>query len=189
MDYAEFIATWGYPAILLGAMAEGETVLLLGGIAAGAGILSWPGVVLSGWVGAFSVVQTWFFIGHFGGERMLASRPQLEPGVRRVREVLAERGWLLYVGYRLLFGLRSFTPFTLGASGVRPSVFVTVDAISWLAWYTLISGVGYAFGDAALPWLETLFASQQYLVVAVLLGLTAWGVRYALRTRTATPET
>ena len=77
MDYAEFIATWGYPAILLGAMAEGETVLLLGGIAAGAGILSWPGVVLSGWVGAFSVVQTCFFIGHFGGDRLLASRPQL----------------------------------------------------------------------------------------------------------------
>ena len=47
MDLNTLISQYGYAALVLGSLAEGETVTLLGGVAAHQGLLKFPLVVLS----------------------------------------------------------------------------------------------------------------------------------------------
>ncbi len=46
MDINNLIEQYGYVTLLLGSLAEGETVTLLGGVAAHEGLLRFPLVVL-----------------------------------------------------------------------------------------------------------------------------------------------
>lgn len=47
MDLNTLISQYGYAALVIGSLAEGETVTLLGGLAAHQGLLKFPLVVLS----------------------------------------------------------------------------------------------------------------------------------------------
>ena len=47
MDINSLITHYGYAALIIGSMAEGETITLLGGVAAHQGLLKFPLVVLS----------------------------------------------------------------------------------------------------------------------------------------------
>ncbi|EBL6016179.1 DedA family protein, partial [Salmonella enterica subsp. enterica serovar Enteritidis] len=47
MDLNTLISQYGYAALVIGSLAEGETVTLLGGVAAHQGLLKFPLVVLS----------------------------------------------------------------------------------------------------------------------------------------------
>ncbi len=47
MDLNTLISQYGYAALVMGSLAEGETVTLLGGVAAHQGLLKFPLVVLS----------------------------------------------------------------------------------------------------------------------------------------------
>ncbi len=47
MDLNTLISQYGYAALVMGGLAEGETVTLLGGVAAHQGLLKFPLVVLS----------------------------------------------------------------------------------------------------------------------------------------------
>lgn len=173
MEFAEFIETWGYLAVFVGACLEGETVLLLAGIASGAGLLYWPVATLTGWLGTFSASQAWYLAGRFSGPRFLATRPRLAAGVATAQHQLELRGRGLFVAYRFLYGLRTVTPFAIGAAGVPPAQFMVVDAVSWLLWLGAISGLGWAVGEAAIPWLETVFASQKWLLAAIVVVVVA----------------
>ncbi|MDU7471511.1 MAG: DedA family protein, partial [Serratia marcescens] len=44
-DLALYITDYGYWALFIGCLAEGETITLLGGIAAHEGLLHWPWVI------------------------------------------------------------------------------------------------------------------------------------------------
>lgn len=43
MDINHLISQYGYAALIVGSMAEGETITLLGGVAAHQGLLKFPG--------------------------------------------------------------------------------------------------------------------------------------------------
>ena len=47
MDINSLIAHYGYAALVIGSLAEGETITLLGGVAAHQGLLKFPLVVIS----------------------------------------------------------------------------------------------------------------------------------------------
>lgn len=47
MDINHLISQYGYAALIVGSMAEGETITLLGGVAAHQGLLKFPSVVIA----------------------------------------------------------------------------------------------------------------------------------------------
>lgn len=47
MDINHLISQYGYAALIVGSMAEGETITLLGGVAAHQGLLKFPLVVIA----------------------------------------------------------------------------------------------------------------------------------------------
>lgn len=63
MTLDQLIDTYGYWAILVGTLLEGETILLLGGFAAYQGYLALPWVILAAFIGAFCGDQLFFFLG------------------------------------------------------------------------------------------------------------------------------
>ena len=57
------IDTYGYIAIFIGTLLEGETVLVLGGFAAFRGYLSLPYVILTAFIGSMLGDQFFFYLG------------------------------------------------------------------------------------------------------------------------------
>ena len=182
MDITGLVRDYGYGAVLLASMLEGEMVQVSAGVAARAGLLQWHLALLAGTVGVFLATQAWFVGGRLAGSRILQRRPELEPKVERARELLDRYGAWLFVGYRFLYGLRTVVPMAIGMSGVSPARFVVIDAVCWLLWFTVLSSAGFYFGEEALAGLDLLVQRSAWLplvIVAALAGGLAW--RWARR--------
>ena len=65
MDLNTLISQYGYAALVIGSLAEGETVTLLGGVAAHQGLLKFPLVVLSVALGGMIGDQVLYLCGPF----------------------------------------------------------------------------------------------------------------------------
>lgn len=69
MDINHYVAQYGYAALIIGSLAEGETITLLGGVAAHQGVLKFPTVVLSVALGGMIGDQLLYLLGRrFGGK-------------------------------------------------------------------------------------------------------------------------
>ena len=68
MDINHLISQYGYAALIVGSMAEGETITLLGGVAAHQGLLKFPLVVIAVALGGMIGDQLLYLLGRrFGG--------------------------------------------------------------------------------------------------------------------------
>ena len=72
IDINSLIHHYGYFALLLGCMAEGETFVLLGGIAAHKGLLHFAGVVIAAMAGGLIGDQLLYWLGRRYGTRLLS---------------------------------------------------------------------------------------------------------------------
>ena len=52
----------------------------------------------------------------------------------------------LILGFRFVYGIRTVTPFVLGASGVAPTRFLILNMIGALTWALAIGVAGFYFG-------------------------------------------
>ena len=59
MDINHLISQYGYAALIVGSMAEGETITLLGGVAAHQGLLKFPLVVIAVALHALTAALVW----------------------------------------------------------------------------------------------------------------------------------
>src|SRR6185369_15969320 len=94
MTLETFVVNYGYPALLVGALMEGETVVIIAGFLAHSGHLYLPWVMLAAFVGAFTADQFFFQVGKRKGKAYLEKKPQWEPRVDRIRRFL--------VGYQVI---------------------------------------------------------------------------------------
>jgi len=178
------VATYGYPVIAAGALAEGETVLVIGGFLAHRGYLSLPLVLLVGFTSTYGLDQLFFHVGRGRGRALLARHPRWSARAERVGELLRRRGTAFLVGFRYLYGLRTVSPLVIGASSVGPLRFALLNFVGAAAW-TITFGVGgYLFGAA----LERLLGDiRRYEIEAAaalaLAGLAVWVVRLVRRRR------
>lgn len=75
MDINHLISQYGYAALVIGSIAEGETITILGGVAAHQGLLKFPLVVIAVALGGMIGDQLLYFLGRqFGGSYCAASR-------------------------------------------------------------------------------------------------------------------
>nr|VUD32781.1 DedA family inner membrane protein YohD [Raoultella sp. NCTC 9187] len=63
MDINNLISHYGYAALVIGSIAEGETITLLGGVAAHQGLLKFPLVVISVALGGMIGDQLLYLLG------------------------------------------------------------------------------------------------------------------------------
>lgn len=150
MTVEQLIATYGYLAVVVGTILEGETVLVLAGFAAHRGYMHFRYVLLAAFLGSLTGDQLYFFLGRKHGAALLARRPRWQANAARVHRILERRQALFIIAFRfgLLYGFRAVAPFVIGMSRVPTSRFVLFNAIGAAAWALSIGALGYFFGHA-----------------------------------------
>lgn len=83
MDINNLISQYGYAALVIGSMAEGETITLLGGVAAHQGLLKFWLVVISVALGGMIGDQLLYLLGRRFGGRILRRFARQKNGSRR----------------------------------------------------------------------------------------------------------
>lgn len=184
---SSFVASYGYFAVFVGTLLEGETILAAGGFAAHGGLLDWRLVLLVASIGATLGDQVTFLLGRWKGAALIGRFPFLAARKQRVHDLLERYDILFILSVRFLYGLRIAGPFILGSSRIPLLRFAGLNVAGAALWAALITGIGYAFGAAVTSLLGDL-QRVEGLVMAVILALGAgfWFWRkYLGRTRNA----
>jgi membrane protein DedA with SNARE-associated domain len=148
MRLMDLLATYGYLAVLVGSLLEGESMLVLAGFAAQQGHLSFPAVVLIAFVAGTTGDQIFFWVGRAWGAALLRRFPAIECRARRVWQLLQRYDALLIVGIRFMYGLRIAGPIAMGACGVARGRFAAYNLLGAAIWASAVAGFGYLVAGA-----------------------------------------
>ena len=178
ISLTEFLEKWGYLAVFLGSLVEGEAVILTASALAAAGYLSLPRIMLTAFTGTLLADQGLFFVGYYFGSQILEwirkRFPKMVPFIAK-GEVLFKKYETPYILlFRFIYSIRIISPVIIGSQRVSIMKFCILNIVAAVLW-TLVSCLGgYFIGDMVLKRMG-LF-QQILLVVLVLLigGLLVW---------------
>ena len=174
----ELIQHYGYLAVFVGALLEGETILVMAGFAAHAGYLHLGLVIAVAALGGFVGDQFFFMLGRLRGRQVLARFPSIEAHSARVEALVRRHQTWLIIGVRFMYGMRVAGPLLLGMSHVSRVRFAALNFAGALIWATLISGAGYLFGHAVEMFLHDAKRYEVLVLGGLLLaGIGVWTVR------------
>lgn len=183
MDINNLISHYGYIALVLGALAEGETVTLLGGIAAHQGLLRFWLVVIAVASGGMIGDQALFLLGrHFGG-RLLKRVPRYQKKIQNAQRMIQRHPWLFVIGTRFMYGFRVVGPVLIGASRLSPKVFFPLNILGAIVWATLFTSLGYLGGEVIAPWLHDIDQHLKHWIWLIIVILLVVAVRWWLKRR------
>ncbi|EAB2199706.1 DedA family protein [Salmonella enterica] len=183
MDINTLITHYGYAALVIGSMAEGETVTLLGGVAAHQGLLKFPLVAAAVALGGMMGDQLLYLLGRCYGGKILRRFPRYHTKIRRAQKMIQRHPYLFVIGTRFMYGFRVVGPLLIGASRLPPKIFMPLNILGALVWALLFTTLGYLGGEVIAPWLHDLdqhFKHGVWLILAVVLVV---GVRWWLKRR------
>ena len=163
MDINGLIEQYGYAALVIGSVAEGETITLLGGVAAHQGLLK------------FSLVVAAVAL----GQTLLQRFAKHQKKIRRAQRLIQRRPWLFVIGTRFMYGFRIIGPILIGASRLPPKIFLPLNILGAIAWALIFTTLGYVGGEVIGPWLHNLDQHLKHwawliLVVAVVIVVRLW---------------
>lgn len=176
MDINNLISHYGYAALVIGSIAEGETITLLGGVAAHQGLLKFPLVVISVALGGMIGDQLLYLLGRRFGGRLLRRFSRQQARIRKAQRMIQRRPYLFVIGTRFMYGFRIIGPLLIGASRVPPKVFLPLNILGAIVWALLFTTLGYLGGEAIGPWLHHLDGHLKHavwLILAVVLVIAA----------------
>jgi membrane protein DedA with SNARE-associated domain len=168
-----FLAHWGYLAVGIGTLLEGETVLLAAGALAHRGLLDLPVVMAAAFVGSVIGDQIWFHVGARFGRPYLDRRPALSKRAVALEPWIHRYGDGFVFGFRFLYGLRTIAPLLLGTGGYPAGRFTVINLLGAAVWAVTFGAFGWGLGAG----LEQALARRAHVVeiaaaaVAVALGL------------------
>jgi membrane protein DedA with SNARE-associated domain len=176
------IAQYGYLAILIGALLEGETVVLLGGFAAHQGYLNVTGVMVVAFVGTLTGDQFFFYLGRLRGKSYLSRRPAWQAKIDRVARFIDTHENLLMLAYRFMYGIRTLTPFALGLANVSRLKYFCFSLFGALVWSATFVAAGYLSGHILTRWLGALKQHEPVIALTILgVPFVIWLVRLSAR--------
>lgn len=147
IDFNYLLATYGYLAIFIGCLLEGETILILGGMAAHQHVLKLLPVIgyasLAGMLGD----QLLFWLGRYFGARLLPRLHKQQAAIDRVTQLIGQYPTVSIFSVRFLYGMRLIGPMVIGASKVSPLKFLCINAVGAAVWATLFASGGYWAGE------------------------------------------
>jgi membrane protein DedA with SNARE-associated domain len=169
MTLQQLLSEYGYLAVFIGCLLEGETILVLAGFAAHQGYLSLPVVMLVALCGGTLGDQMFFFIGRYWGAALLGRVRCLARRAPAVNRLMLKYDAALIVGVRFMYGLRIAGPIVIGMSDVRKRRFLLFNVIGAAIWCVLIPGAGYLFGQSLQLMLVDVEKYEGAAAVALLL--------------------
>jgi membrane protein DedA with SNARE-associated domain len=187
--WANWIASYGYLALFLGTMLEGEAVLIIAGYSLARGYLDPVPTYLVAVCGAATADATYFWLGRSFGARMVRAFPRLRPLRARATLFVRRNGHTAAFLSRFAYGLRLVLPMMIGALRMRPAIFHIFAALGAICFAAVYLCVGYLFGQAIATLIGRVSAWETAIVVGVLLlGVLAvayrdWRIYHSDRSR------
>jgi len=136
-----------YLGILAGVCLEGEIVIIGSAFAAHEGYLNIFLVVMLGIIATITTDWFYFFLGRLKGRKVLEKRPKLRKHSNKINYYVEKYPTLILLSYRFLYGFRIITPLLIGMSRIRFAKFAVFSIFMTTVWVTLMSFVGYFFGN------------------------------------------
>jgi membrane protein DedA with SNARE-associated domain len=163
----EWIEAWGLPAILVGALLEGDATAVLGGAFAHLGLLAAGGVLATVFAGALASDCLWFAAGRLRSERVRATRlwRRLGPRVSRVADRIGP--WQL-LACRFVWGTRVASILYWSVRGLSPPRFAAFMAAGTALWTAALVGVGYFASNAAEAALGKVARGERRIALVIL---------------------
>ncbi|ECY6574643.1 DedA family protein [Salmonella enterica] len=183
MDINTLITHYGYAALVIGSIAEGETVTLLGGVAAHQGLLKFPLVAAAVALGGMMGDQLLYLLGRCYGGKILRRFPRYHTKIRRAQKMIQRHPYLFVIGTRFMYGFRVVGPLLIGASRLPPKIFLPLNIVGALIWALLFTTLGYLGGEVIAPWLHDLDQHLRHGVWLILAIVLVVGVRWWLKRR------
>jgi membrane protein DedA with SNARE-associated domain len=176
MTLEQYISTYGYFALFIGAVMEGESFVLVAGFLAHQGYLQLPWVMVVAGTGAFTGDQIFFHLGRRGGLAFVR-KPHWVRRAAKVRQLLERyQNWIV-IGFRFLIGLRIATPIIIGMAGYSALRFLILNAIGATIWAVVIGFVGYLFGNLVTPYIAQAREYQWWIILGI---LSFWSLMWLL---------
>lgn len=149
MDIAETIreyGDWFYVVTFVWTFLEGETFVLFAGLAARQDILRLDLLIAVAWLGSFAGDQVYFWIGRRWGHALLRRFPRWSPGVHAALDLLRRYNTWFILSFRFIYGVRNFSSFAMGTSGLSWPRFLILNFIAAGVWAVTFAGAGYIVG-------------------------------------------
>ncbi|MGI9181485.1 MAG: DedA family protein [Longimicrobiaceae bacterium] len=176
--WAPYIQSYGYWAVLLGTILEGETVLILAGYSIHRGYLAFLPTLLLAAAGGALGDFFYFSLGRRYGPAATRKFRFLRP--LRARATLLLRRWGRPTAFltRFAYGLRIALPVTMGAARMRPAVFLPFNLLGALTFALVYLTLGYLFGEAMEELLGRVRPYERWIFLGLITtGVLIWAVR------------
>ncbi|SFL96267.1 DedA family protein [Variovorax sp. OV329] len=178
----QLIVDYGYLAVFIGCLLEGETLLVMAGFAAQQGHLSLAAIIAIAFAAGALGDQLFYWIGRAWGPLLIARHPRLHKRAGKVAGLLQRHDAKLIVGVRFMYGVRILGPIIIGASRVAPARFIAFNLLGAAIWAPLVAGAGYFFGHALERMLGDL---EHFEALAFALIAASFGVYSLIKSRRA----
>ncbi|WP_051908834.1 DedA family protein [Candidatus Odyssella acanthamoebae] len=169
--FIEIVKEWGYLAVLLGSMIEGESVILTACVMAYMGYLSIAKIVAIAFLGTLVADQGLYYVGRLYGHRILERFPKLKAPSEKAFRLLKRWDIWYILSFRFIYGIRIISPVVIGAGGISPQRFIPLNFISALVWTSVSCTGGYLLGKVIDAIDFSLVEHYIFLVSAGLLAL------------------
>lgn len=163
----EFVENWGYIAVFLGSLVEGESIIFIAGFFAHEGYLSLPKIIVVSFLGTLFADQSLYFVGHFYGNTVLDKVPTLKPRAERAFLLLKRYNILFILSFRFIYGIRIISPVVIGTSGIGIKQFMILNFIAAIIWSVLSCVIAYYFAH--------LIIDKLHMIPKIILGLSVIG--------------
>ncbi|PPI88740.1 hypothetical protein CRV09_00265 [Candidatus Pantoea edessiphila] len=164
LNTSELIAQYGYLALFIGCLAEGETFTLIGGITVHEGLLNPTGVFLTAMAGGILGDQILYWIGRKYGTRILQKAKKYKNKIIKAKISIKRQPSFFVIGVRFMYGFRIIGPIIIGASRLNSMKFFILNIIGAFIWSFTFITLGYYAGSAIIHWLYKINKHLKYVL-------------------------
>jgi membrane protein DedA with SNARE-associated domain len=155
----ELVSTYGYLAVFVGCLIEGDALVLVASFLAYLGKLELPVVMLAAFFGTWLSDIIWFMLGRYSNHKILERWQWLHKLSLQSITLVGKRPRLMAVSVRFMYGLRMVIPLALGRTTMSTSSFLIYNALGVLIWVGVFSALGYFFASVT----ESMFGRMKHL--------------------------
>ena len=190
IDINYLLANYGYWAVFIGCLLEGETILILGGLAAHQTSLRLIDVIAVATLGGMLGDQILFWTGRYFGPRIMPKLHRQQAAIDRVSALIERYPTASIFSVRFLYGMRLVGPLVIGASRLSPFRFSLVNLLGAAVWATLFVMGGYWAGEALEHFLGNLkpYRLPILMGVVVIAAGVAWYRHQRAKKRAQRPQ-
>ncbi len=143
--------------------------------------------MIAGFVGTVISDNFWFHLGRHMGRPFIERHEGWKAKAVKTEQLMERFGAPVMIGFRFFYGLRSITPFMLGAARISPLRFLLYEATGALIWLSIVATLGFYLGAAVEQLVGRIHNVEKVMAIGVAtLALIIWAVyliRWRLRLR------